>query len=71
MTEEEKARAKEARRKYDAEYRKKNREKLRAYKKEWRAKNPDKCEAAQVRYWEKKFKEMSEDAGKSEDNAGE
>ena len=46
--------AKEARREYLKEWRKKNRDKWNAYQKKWRKNNPDKCNEYQTRYWEKK-----------------
>lgn len=50
MTEE----AKEARRQYYAEYRRKNREKIKAAAARWRADNPDKVKAYVDKYWNKK-----------------
>ena len=55
MTDEEKKQKKlEARRKYDAEYRAKNREKLNSYARNWRKENPDKVKANKEAYWDRK-----------------
>lgn len=49
--------AKKAQRKYNAEYRAKNRDRLRQYKRDWCAANPEKVAASQERYWTKKANE--------------
>lgn len=33
----------------------------RAYEREWRKKNPEKCRAIKTRYWEKKLAKMKEE----------
>lgn len=40
----------------------KAREAKKIYMREWRRKNKDKVKAAQERYWEKKYKEMTKEA---------
>lgn len=62
MTEEEKKQLRlEARRKYDAEYRAKNREKLNSYARQWRKDNPDKVKANKEAYWDGKAEELKKD----------
>lgn len=46
--------AKEARRAYAREYRKKNRERINEKHRQWQVNNPDKVKAAVSRYWERK-----------------
>lgn len=46
--------AKEARRKYNREWRSRNIDHVRSYAREWRNQNPEKVYDYMVRYWEKK-----------------
>ena len=46
--------AKEARRKYQREYKRKNAEKLNAYNRAWRKANPEKTKQYNAKYWSKK-----------------
>ena len=62
MTDEEKKQKKlEARRKYDAEYRAKNREKLNSYARNWRKENPEKAKANKQAYWDRKAEELQKE----------
>ena len=66
MTDEEKKQKKlEARRKYDAEYRAKNREKINSYARNWRKVNPDKVKANKEAYWDRKAEVLHKE---TEDN---
>ncbi|MDP7981409.1 hypothetical protein [Bacillus multifaciens] len=51
-----------SRREYMKKWREKNKEKMSNYQKEWRKRNKDKVAKYQERYWEKKAKEMEEQA---------
>lgn len=52
--------AKKARREYMKEYRKKNKERLDAMNREWKKNNPDKVRENNIRYWERKAKQLEE-----------
>ena len=47
-----------AKKRYAAEYRERNRERIREYQRAWRKKNPDKVKATQARFWAKKINEF-------------
>lgn len=49
--------AKEARRKYQREYKRKNAEKINAYNRAWRKANPEKARQYNLNYWSKKAAE--------------
>ena len=50
----------EKRRKYDAEYRAKNREKLAEYQKQWRKDNPEKEKARKARFYQSHKNQQNE-----------
>lgn len=52
--------AKEARRNYEREYRKKNSEKLLEYHRNYEKNNPEKLKQYKINYWEKKASKQSE-----------
>lgn len=49
----------EAKRRYAAEHRAKNRQNIREYCRKWRKNNPEKVKAAQDRFWAKKAAEYA------------
>ena len=53
--------ARQARNKYQREYREKNLERIRAYRREWARKNPEKIKEYRARYWESRAQEMEEE----------
>ena len=52
--------AKEARRAYQKEYKRKNAEKINAYNRAWRKANPEKTRQYNQNYWSKKAAENAE-----------
>ena len=52
--------AAQARRQYMKDYRERKQHKLNEYLRVWRKKNPEKVQQYNIRYWEKKARELKE-----------
>ena len=61
--------AREAKRQYQREYKKRNKERLAAYRRKYAAENPDKIRQYHVNYWENKALELKEQGEKGDNEA--